>query len=192
MAKKESSFINMLVTLLVVSMVASAAMGSVYVLTKEPIDLAMAAKKNLAIKRVVPEFDNQPTADYYSMFFEGDSLYFYIAKNGADTVGYAIETFTNKGFGGRISMLAGFTPDGTIYNIAVLEHKETPGLGTKMLKSEGTWSEQFNGKNPSSFRMTVKKDGGDVDAITASTISSRAYCDAVQRAFNALKQGGEK
>jgi electron transport complex protein RnfG len=52
-------------------------------------------------------------------------------------------------------------------------------------KSTGkSWSSQFEGKDPAEFRLAVKKDGGDVDAITAATISSRAFCDAVQRAYD--------
>ena len=61
-----------------------------------------------------------------------------------------------------------------------------------MLKSKTNWSMQFNGKNPAHYRLKVKKDGGDVDAITASTITSRAYCDAVQRAYNAFEKGGKE
>ena len=75
-------------------------------------------------------------------------------------------------------------------NITVLEHKETPGLGTKM--TEPLFKNQFIQKNPSEFILKVKKDGGPVDAITAATISSRAFCDAVQRAYNTLQKGGSK
>lgn len=181
----------MVLTLFLVTLLASAALGGVYLLTEEPIAEAMAAKKNLAIKRVVPEFTNNPGTEYYSMFIDGDSLFFYIAKNGEDTVGVAIETWTTQGFGGIVKLIAGFKPDGTIYNIAVLEHKETPGLGSKMTKAESNWSEQFNGLNPAKAKLQVKKDGGDIDAITASTISSRAYCDAVLRAYNAYIKGRE-
>ena len=100
-------------------------------------------------------------------------------------MGYAVKTFTDKGFGGHVEMMAGFLPDGTIYNVIVLQHKETPGLGTKM--TEPKFSNQFLGKNPASFKLKVKKDGGQVDAITAATVSSRAYCDALQRAFDSCK-----
>jgi Na+-translocating ferredoxin:NAD+ oxidoreductase subunit G len=81
--------------------------------------------------------------------------------------------------------MAGFLPDGSIYKVTVLDHKETPGLGTKM--TDLKFSRQFLGKNPDSFKLLVKKDGGQVDAITAATISSRAYCDALQRASDQLK-----
>jgi len=99
-------------------------------------------------------------------------------------VGFAIKSFTDKGFAGHIEIMAGFLPDGSINKVVVLSHKETPGLGTKM--TEPNFSNQFLGKNPTDYRLKVKKDGGQVDAITAATVSSRAYCDALQRAFDTL------
>jgi electron transport complex protein RnfG len=121
---------------------------------------------------------------------EGDSLEIFPAMNGDTLVGYAVNTYTQKGFSGYISLIAGFKPDGTIINIAVLEQKETPGLGTKM--GDPGFKDQFKGKNPAEFQLKVKKDGGPVDAITAATISSRAFCDAVLRAYNTLEKGGLK
>jgi electron transport complex protein RnfG len=84
--------------------------------------------------------------------------------------------------------MVGFLADGSIFNIAVVSHSETPGLGDKMDISKSNFSVQFKGKNPEDFQISVKKDGGDVDAIAAATISSRAYCDAVLRAYNALSK----
>ena len=80
--------------------------------------------------------------------------------------------------------MIGFKPSGEIENIAVLEQKETPGLGTKM--TETKFLQQFNGVNISTFQLKVKKDGGDVDALTGATISSRAFCDATQMAYDAF------
>ena len=121
---------------------------------------------------------------------EGDSLDIYPAKKNGEIVGYAVNTYTSIGFSGNISLMAGFKTDGTILSITVLDHKETPGLGTKMTEPE--FKEQFTGKNPAEFTLKVKKDGGPVDAITAATISSRAFCDAVQRAYNTLQKGGQQ
>ncbi|MBN1117044.1 MAG: RnfABCDGE type electron transport complex subunit G [Bacteroidales bacterium] len=188
MAKKESTFLSMVLTLFLVTLGASAALGYVYELTKDAIADAESAKKSLAVKRVVPEFNNNPTEEFIKIpaETEGDTLYFYVARMNDDTVGYAIETYSKKAFGGLLKLLVGLKPDGTINNVAVLEHKETPGLGTKM--TEEKFSSQFPDKNPAKFILKVKKDGGDVDAITASTITSRAYCDAVQRAFSAYTE----
>lgn len=191
MAKMESTFKNMALSLTLISLVASACLGFVYEFTKKPIELSALNKKLDAIKLVVPEFSNNPNDEMYSLpTGEGDSLEIYPAKKNGEIVGYAVNTYTSKGFSGKISLMAGFKPDGTIINISVLEQKETPGLGTKM--TEPKFREQFNDKNPAEFALKVKKDGGPVDAITAATISSRAFCDAVQRAYNTLQKGGLK
>lgn len=191
MAKIESTFKNMVLSLTMISLVASALLGIVYQMTKAPIELSVLNKKLAAIKQVVPEFTNNPNDDMYRLpTGEGDSLDIYPAKKDGNIVGYAVNTYSKKGFSGNINLMAGFKSDGTIINITVLEQKETPGLGTKM--TEPAFKNQFNDKQPAEFRMKVKKDGGSVDAITAATISSRAFCDAIQRAYNTLQKGGLK
>jgi electron transport complex protein RnfG len=190
MAKTESTFRNMVMSLTFISLVASACLGFVYEFTKEPIAISNMNKKMDAIKQVVPLFNNNPSEEMYKLPTgeEGDSLDIYPAKKDNVVVGYAVNTYTKKGFSGNISLMAGFKTDGTIVNITVLEQKETPGLGTKM--TEPKFKEQFVDKNPSMFNLKVKKDGGQVDAITAATISSRAFCDAIQRAYTTLQKGG--
>ena len=191
MAKTESTFKNMALSLTIITLVASACLGFVYELTKEPIAVSILNKKLEAISNVVPEFNNDPNAAMFMIAgLNGDSLEVYPAMKDGDTVGFAVNTFTTTGFSGNISLMAGFKPDGTIVNITVLEQKETPGLGTKMTEPE--FKNQFNDKNPADFELKVKKDGGPVDAITAATISSRAFCDAVTKAYNTLQKGGMK
>ncbi len=191
MAKTESTLKNMVLSLTLIALGASACLGFVYELTKGPIELSILNKKLEAIKQVVPEFNNNPDEEMFRLATgEGDSLDIYPAKTDGVITGYAVNTYTNSGFSGYIGLMAGFKPDGSIINITVLSQKETPGLGTKMADAE--FKDQFNGKNPSDFQLKVKKDGGPVDAITAATISSRAFCDAVQRAYNTLQKGGSK
>jgi electron transport complex protein RnfG len=191
MAKTESTFRNMVLSLTLISLAASACLGFVYEFTKKPIELSNLNKKLEAIKQVVPDFNNNPNEERYKLpTGEGDSLDIYPAKKDDVVVGYAVNTYTRNGFSGNITLMTGFKPDGTIVNITVLEQKETPGLGTKM--AEPVFKDQFIQKNPSDFRLKVKKDGGPVDAITAATISSRAFCDAVQRAYSTLQKGGFK
>ncbi len=191
MAKTESTFKNMVLSLTLISLGASACLGYVYQVTKTPIELSILNKKLTAIKQVVPDFNNDPNAEMYKLpTGEGDSLEVYPAKKDSVLVGYAINTYTKNGFSGNISLMTGFKVDGTIVNITVLDHKETPGLGTKM--TEPGFKDQFNDKNPAQYNLKVKKDGGPVDAITAATISSRAFCDAVQRAYNTLQKGESK
>ena len=185
-AKKESTFVSMVATLFVVTLVAAGLLGSVYALTKEPIRLAELKKKNDAIQVVVPGFDNEPSQEVKKVAVDGDTLYFYTARKGDEILGTAAETFTNKGFSGEFKLMVGFAPDGSIIDIAVIKHAETPGLGYKMERDKSDFNLQFMGQHPDNFNLAVKKDRGDVDAITASTITSRAYCDAVQRAYDAL------
>ncbi len=188
---KESTFKNMTLTLFVVTLLASTSLGFVYSFTKGPIENAQNAKINNAISKVLPEFDNKPAAEKYTREVDGGILTFYPATKGGQKVGTAIQTFTKNGFSGQIDLMVGFLADGSIHAIEVIAHKETPGLGDKMESDKSNFSVQFKGKNPATFKLMVTKDGGNVDAITASTISSRAYCDAVQRAYNELvKEGG--
>jgi Na+-translocating ferredoxin:NAD+ oxidoreductase subunit G len=191
MAKIESSFRNMVLSLTLISLAASVALGFVYEFTKAPIEVSKLNKKLDAIKMVVPEFNNDPTGEMFKLPSEwGDSLEVYPAKNNNEIVGYGIKSYSKKGYSGKIILAVGLKPDGTIINITVLEQKETPGLGTKM--ADIAFKGQFNDKNPASFKLKVKKDGGQVDAITAATISSRAFCDAVQNAYTTLKKGDLK
>ena len=190
MAKTESTFKNMVLVLLVISLAASISLGAVYNLTKAPIAKAQQQKKEAAIKQVVPGFDKlEPVLVMPDL--GSDPVIINKAFKGEELVGYAVETYTDKGYGGRILLMVGFMPDGTIINTAVLKHTETPGLGDKMDASKSAFPNQFKNKNPDSYKLEVRKDGGEVDAITAATISSRAFCDGVQRAYDVVKKEGE-
>lgn len=183
MAKKlESTLINMIISLVLISVSMSAALGFVYLKTKGPIEVAAMKKEIDAISQVSPQFDSDPVEG----MVEKDGVVIYPVSMEGQIAGYAIKTFTENGFGGRVELMVGFLPDGSINGLSVLAQKETPGLGTKM--ADPAFRDQFLGKNPSDFDLRVKKDGGMVDAITAATISSRAYCDALRRAYDVLTQ----
>jgi len=125
-------------------------------------------------------------ADTLSYDYEGTTLTFpcnlaYDANGNFQ--GAAVKT-SESGFGGKIDMMVGFLADGTIKGTSVLSHSETPGLGANMT---GKFDDQFVDKNPADFKLTVSKDGGDVDAITAATITSRAFSKAVDKAYKAFE-----
>ena len=185
MAAKKDTLLNMFVAMFVICVVSGGVLGVVYNATKEPIAAAETAKKTEAIKNVLPEF-NELKETMVKSALEDVEIPFYLAYDANNNfIGAAVETFTNKGFSGNISLMVGILANGTINNISVLQHAETPGLGSKM--SESSFKDQFNNKNTTSFNFNVKKDGGDVDAITAATISSRAFCDAVNRALSTFE-----
>ena len=185
MAAKKDTLLNMFVALFVICIVAGGVLGIVFNATKDPIAAAENAKRTAAIKNVLPEFKTLKTVNVKSAM-EDAEIPFHLAYDADNNfIGAAVETFTNKGFSGNISLMVGILADGTVNNISVLQHAETPGLGSKM--EEETFKGQFCDKNPASFNFSVKKDGGDVDAITAATISSRAFCDAVNRALSTFE-----
>ena len=191
MAKKESTLFNMVITLLVVTAISSASLGFVFQLTKEPKAAAEKAKQNFAIKAVLPEYDNDPSAEAYEIesYDGGEQLTCYPAFKDGELTGIAVNSWTMKGFSGLVRLMVGFEKTGNIINISVLEQKETPGLGTKMADAE--FKNQYNNKNPGTKNLAVKKDGGTIDAITAATISSRAFSDAVERAYKSLEKAGK-
>ncbi|MCK5073976.1 MAG: RnfABCDGE type electron transport complex subunit G [Bacteriovoracaceae bacterium] len=182
----QSTFFNMVIVLFSVALVSSASLGFVYNLTKDKIAQAKAAKQLKAIEEVIlPGYDNSPADDAYDLAMaEGGELECFPAKLGDEVKSIAVKTFTKNAFSGEMWLMVGFLPDGTINKISIVDQKETPGLGTKV--TENKFKSQFAGKNPGVFRLKVKKDGGDVDAITAATVSSRAVCDAVERAYKAF------
>ncbi len=184
MKKLSSSFKNMLISLTLISMVAGFSLAYMNDLTKGPISEARKAKKINAIKAVLPKVDNDPYIEKISSTLpdKKDSFDIYPGKENGKLNSVAIGTYTDKGYNRIIKLMVGFDIEGTIKDIAVLEQKETPGLGTKITTEK--FLSQYRGKNPTEWKLMVKKDGGQTDAITGATISSRAFNDAVQNAYN--------
>lgn len=185
----QSTFKNMVICLTAICLVCSSLMAVVYAVTKTPVEQAAAKKTSDAIAQVVPEFVGEPGKSEINV--DGRNYVYYTVTNGSEPVAYAIEA-QSSGFGGPLKVMVGFTVDGIIYNTSVLSCSETPGLGAKCTSPD--FSDQFKNFDPSVKKLSVKKDGGDVDAITASTITSRAYCVALTTAatvFNAIVGGSD-
>ena len=184
MSKKKDTFINMVVSLFVITIISGFSLGYVNEVTAGPKAKAKLERKVNALKLVLPTFDNNPVEDVQLIKspLVKDSVEVYPAFENNKFVGAAIIGSTEKGFSGLIKLMVGFTPDGTVQNIVVLEQKETPGLGTKM--KDEKFLAQFREKNPSAFNLKVTKDGGEVDALTGATITSRAFGEAVQMAYD--------
>ena len=190
MKKLESSLKNMAIVLTSVSVVAGALLGTINELTKGPIAEANAKALSDAIALVVPGFDNNPAEAPETVELEGASYKVYKATKGGEFIGAAVESTAN-GFGGALTVLVGFDQEGNIIDYSVLSHAETPGLGSK----SADWFKKgakgdITGMNPGQAPLTVSKDGGQVDAITASTITSRAFLGAVNKAYEAFKSQG--
>jgi len=166
----------MALCLTLICLFCSAVLAVVYAVTYEPIQEASKKALELSIGKVLPEGGN--LSEVKSA--EGFDYYESIVDDAV--VAYAVKSST-IGFGGPLTLMVGVLPDGTVYNTSVLAHSETPGLGAKCTSDENfikQWK-GFNGK------FSVRKDGGDIDAITASTITSRAYTLAVSQAVDLVK-----
>jgi electron transport complex protein RnfG len=194
MEKLKSSFKNMLLSLALISIVVATLLALVYGMTKEPIAKAEKQRQENAIKEVVPNFNNNPAEEKFEVEISDTSkLTVFPAKKDGKLVGIAVETNTAKGFSGKITIMVGFDTEGTIKNYSVLKHAETPGLGAKMQKwfsnpskpSQNVIDRKWNNN------VKIKKDGGDIDAITAATITSRAFMDALNRAYEAYLKAME-
>lgn len=192
MAKLNSSLKNMVMSLAIISFGASAILGGVYVLTKKPIEDAAELKKTNAIKEVLPQNNNMKIGEAVEITLDSYSEKFivYPAFENDKLIAAAVETFDNNGYGGQIKSMVGFDAEGNIVNYAILAMSETPGLGekaTSWFKTERN-NQDIRGKKPSEESFKVSKDGGEIDAITASTITSRAFLASVKTAYNVFME----
>lgn len=186
MKKLQSSLTNMVCVLTGVAIVMGGILAFVNHLTSGPIEAQKKLALDSGIKTVmqadqltVTSTDTIRLADA-----KGKEQTYIIYKN---EKGAAVQSST-MGFGGELKVLVGFDNEGTILGYTLLEHQETPGLGAKAdLWFQKGQKGDIIGKNPAEG-LTVSKDGGQVDAITASTITSRAFLLAVTNAYNAYKK----
>lgn len=179
----------MFLSLTIICVAAGAILAGVNMYTTGPIAATKAAALETAIKEVTPAFDNKPTEDaYMAVTTDGDSLKIYPATKDGKFVGAAVESNTKNGFSGEIKVIVGFDAEGKLFNYSVLQHAETPGLGSKMQEwfSMDKNKQSVLGRQLADGALKVAKDGGDVDAITAATITSRAFLNAVNRAYSAF------
>lgn len=182
MKKLKSSLLNMVLSLTIIAVVAGALLAWVNDVTKSRIEEINERKLSDGICSVMGAEDVVVDSPQ-----EKDEYVFYPVRNRQGSpVGTAVSVVA-QGFGGDMKILVGFSPTGEILGYTVLSNAETPGLGAKVT----TWFQKNHegdiiGKNPGKDNLTVRKDGGEVDAITASTITSRAFLNAVSQAYEQL------
>lgn len=203
MKKLTSTLPNMILSLGIICLIIASILAWVNSATKETIAQAETKAKVEAIGAVVPEFDNDPFAEKQEVVLESEPnpIIVYPATKDGQPVGYAIETYTKNGFSGNVEIMVGFDTESNIVGYSVLKHAETPGLGAKMQEwfsspapQEGLIRDMRGVNMAKESPLKVSKDGGKVDAITAATISSRAFLDAIERAYRAYQTltGGDK
>lgn len=182
-----------IITLTLICIVAAAVLAGVYTITKEPIAISERQEKLKAIKIVLPPFNNEPDKEEEKITVKDretdveKDIYFYPGKNKAgELVGVAIQTVSKTGYGGDIALMIGADMKGEIQGLYILSYAETPGLGSKI--DEESFKKQFVGKSVSKNKISVIKDGGEIDSITGATISSRAVAYAVEEGLEVFKE----
>ena len=175
MKKLESSFMNMVIVLTVITVIAAACLGAMNNATAEPIAASKKAKQEAAIKAVLPEFASVEEDNV------NDQKIFRAYDANGEIVGIAIET-AELGFGGDITTMVGFDANGVLVEYSLLQHAETPGLGSKLVDWFKVKSD-IRGAGADKMPLRVSKDGGNYDAITAATISSRAFLNSINKAY---------
>ena len=188
MKKLASTLPNMIISLGLITVIAGALLGAVYSATKEPIAKMEKEQQVAAIRQVAPPFDNDPEADSSTTEIDGLKYSVYPAVMDGKLQGAAVMGSSMNGFAGEIVVMCGFDLDGTVRNYVVLSQAETPGLGSKMQQwfRDPAGVRSVIGKNPSKTHFYVSKDSnGEIDAITAATISSRAFLETLRHAYQA-------
>lgn len=173
----------MLVVLTVITIIAAGVLAAVNAVTAPQIEKINADNLAAGIKAVMGSEDIQVSEPWESAPF----TIYDISDNSGNKLGKAVVT-TENGFGGPLKVLVGFNPEGDILGYTLLEHAETPGLGAK---ADVWFQDKIVGVNPGKSNFTVSKDGGDIDAITASTITSRAFLLAIQKAYDKAINGSD-
>ena len=190
MKKLNSSLLNMVIVLTLIAVIAGGILAYVNSVTAPQIEKINSDNLAAGIKAVMgggevsvadPETKTAEISGKTKEF-----VVYAVSDASGNSLGNAVQTSEN-GFGGELKILVGFDPEGTILGYTVLQHAETPGLGAKA----GLWFQKDGkgniiGMNPGKNNFTVSKDGGEVDAITASTITSRAFLLAIQNAYNTI------
>ena len=185
----------MILSLGLITIVSALLLGGVYALTVELIAEAENKAQVEAISEVAPEFDNNPLEEVFVYTLNAGTkdcvtIEVYPAKKSGEIVGAAVKSVSKNGFSGEIVVMYGFKADGSLNNYKVLKHAETAGLGSKMQEwfRMDKGNQNVLGLNPGTDDVRVAKDGGKIDAITAATISSRAFLGALNDAYTAYME----
>lgn len=185
MRKIKSTLFNMIFVLSGISMISAAVVTFVYIKTKPTIEENAKKGEISAIVELFGEtFDNDPLAEKIIIPKKsGKNLLIYPLRNNGNIYALAVNTHSNKGFGGDIYLMTGFYLDGKMAGYKVLSHQETPGLGSKI--GEDRFKNQFNNLKIAEETLNLRKNGGEIDGITSATISSKAVLDAIKKAKKA-------
>lgn len=189
---------RLIFALTITCLVSALALAAIHGLTEEPIQEQKRLATMRAVQEALPPFDNDPVADTCQIILDEDevgaqkALTVYLGRKGNEITGVAFPVF-GEGYGGLIHIMVGINLQGEISGVKVLEHLETPGLGAKI--EESSFTDQFKGRSLENSalvngNLAVKKDGGDLDALTGATISPRGVAIAASSGLKIFQRHG--
>ncbi len=167
-------------TLTIVSAAAGLVLAVAAEVTREPIQRARQQAFEQALRSVLPEDAPSPIQRTH-IPADGSPEFTYFVAGPA----YAFETSSPSGYAGPIRLLTGFDDRDRLIGYKVLEHKETPGLGAHIADR---FRGHVTGRKVRKTVWAVRQDNGDIDALTAATVSSRAACEAIASAVDRLNR----
>jgi electron transport complex protein RnfG len=131
--------------------------------------------------------DNEPHRDMLVLEKPGDERrQVWRARLDGKPTAAVLTSLAPDGYSGQIRLLVALTIDGHILGVRVASHSETPGIGDVIEAGKSPWIRSFDGRSleqPDESRWRLRKDGGDIDAISGATVSSRAVVAATRRAM---------
>nr|WP_297171669.1 RnfABCDGE type electron transport complex subunit G [uncultured Agathobaculum sp.] len=192
-SKKEGGIVQLVVVLGLITFVCALLLGFINSVTSSRIAQNNENTRNEAMAAILPAAENFETVDVSTDWTapadksQPPISGVYEAQAGGQTIGYCVEV-NPSGFGGTMTMIVGINMDGTVAGAQVTAHSETPGLGAKAQSDPG-WIGQYAGQ-PADGSLAVSKDGGTIEAITGSTITSRAVTLGVNTAARCVASLG--
>lgn len=187
----KSSLRNMVIALCVITAVSALLVALVNDVTKGAIELSQQQTKDAAKYKVLGVTSEEAIVLSDTTRLIGDfavTVSTVASRADNSVLGYAVEapSITRSGYADRITLMVGFKEqdgEAVVSLVEVLSQKETPGLGANMTKTGNSLERSIVGKSAKALKFSVSKEGGSFDALTGSTISSRAYANAVETAY---------
>lgn len=173
--------LSLILSLTLICVISGAVLAFVHAATADRIAASAQQRTLAAVQQVLPPHDS--ILDPIQLETQGETFTCYRARRNGSRAGAAIEASTQAGYGGEIRLIIGLGAEGQTTGLVILAHKETPGLGAKI--EDPAFRAGLIGQGMRGTDWRVKKDGGDIEGITAATISSRAVTEAVDRAIKA-------
>ncbi|GAB6090091.1 RnfABCDGE type electron transport complex subunit G [Spirochaeta dissipatitropha] len=183
--KMPNTALAMVGVLSIIAILSGGALGLTDYATSERIAANRLERQLSAIRQVLPDFANDPYEERWVNPGNSGTVFPGLDESG-ELFGAAVQAGVRSGYAGEITGIVGFDIQSRVIGLVVLQHSETPGLGARIIETD--FRDQFTGVQPLQQTVEVRQDGGEIDAITAATVSSRAVAEIVNTAAAIFKE----